>query len=296
MVAIDTDRLWNDALAIVGETLARHVAKQEAKRPHADELPTLHPSRYGEQGEGVYDPADITEEVAAAMLSVATRYVAKHSKPWDPSHHNGKKQHHTPMSEADQDDAVGRILAHVLTRDYTAAGIGQGCHARAFWQSCSLHRRSGWRGMDNDARKTHRRATSETPLERSAGMQASASHNPAAIAIAIEEATRRGVYYSSVSQRGARRKPRRELGRHNAGKVDAQEAAEALRAYDPAPRYSGHAEQPQRLTMAGLISRVERSPEPVTYGQQAEAYAPEPVDHAAAMERQADRLDKMLAD
>lgn len=239
---IDIDAVWMDALSIAGEALAKVQPTQARK----DWLAYLAPEEA--EPAGVYDPADITEEIAAAMLRVATRYVKRHSGPSDPSHHKGSKQHHLRLPEADQDDAVGRILAHILTRDYTHAGIGRGNHAKAFWQSCALHRRTSWTGPDAVAVKEARqRGYDLAEVHRKRGTQGGTAHTPEAIAIAKEEAEARGVYATAQQRRGQPRKPRRELGRNRVGYVDATTASEALTPAENAGRYDGPAATPQPM-------------------------------------------------
>lgn len=268
-MAIDIDAVWNDALNIAGEILAAHLARKEeepakTRRTRYREalalLPPVRPDDWQEPA-GTYDPADMDETIAAAMLTVARVYVKRHSSSVDPS--RPTYLHGLAMQEDDQDEAVARILAHVYTRDYEGSGIGKGNHARAFWQSAALHRRTGWRGYDAVARKQARRAAKAVDLDAThrSGAQGCRFGDPAALVAAAEQAEK-AIRWTPQRRRGKTRVALRDRGSRKAGTATYAEAMAVLRPAEHAARYAGPAPLPKAI--ARRLARTtteERAPD-----------------------------------
>lgn len=202
---------------------------------------------------GVYDPADITDALAAAMLTIARAYVRR----WSAATADRRA-----LDEAEQEEVVASVLHHIWTRNYAAEQepVARGHHSRALWGALRLYRRTNWVGPDK-IRARIARAAKRTAAEEAAavyrprGMQGASADNPAAIVAAAEQASRTdttrsgrrlgGVYYTTPQRRGAQRKPRRELGRTREGWTTREDALAALCPADDAPRYAGHAAAPE---------------------------------------------------
>lgn len=273
------DALWYDVLRIVGETLAARphdpFTGPEDARPIAGGETHPQPRRRRTrrtrslaramealktfttpQAGGVYDPADITDALATAMLIIARAYVRRWS---------GATAERRHLDPAEQDEVVAAVLHHVWTRDYAAEQepVARGHHSRALWGALRLFRRTAWVGPDRirarAARAAKRTAAEEAAtVHRPRGMQAAAADNPAAIVSAVEQASRTdttrsgrrlgGVWYTTPQRRGAQRKPRRMLGRTREGWATWAEAIAALAPADDSPRYAGHADAPEPVT------------------------------------------------
>lgn len=273
------DALWYETLRLVGETLAARPEDpfngSPDARPVAGGEKPLQPRRRRTrrtrslaratealqtftvpQAGGVYDPADITDAIAAAMLTIARAYVRR----WSAA--TAERRHLDP---AEQEEVVAAVLHHVWTRDYAAEKepVARGHHSRALWGALRLFRRTAWVGPDliraRAARAAKRTAAEEAAtVYRPRGTQGASADNPAAIVSAVEQASRTdttrsgrrlgGVWYTTPQRRGAQRKPRRMLGRTREGWATWAEAIAALAPADDAPQYAGHAAAPEPVT------------------------------------------------
>lgn len=270
------DALWYDVLRIVGETLAARphdpFTGPEDARPIAGGETHPQPRRRRTRrtrslaramealkafttpaAGGAYDPADITDALASAMLTIARAYVRR----WSAATADRRA-----LDEAEQEEVVASVIHHIWTRDYAAEQepVARGHHSRALWGALRLYRTTGWVGPDliraRAARAAKRTAAEEAAtVYRPRGMQGASADNPAAIVAAAEQASRTdttrsgrrlgGVYYTTPQRRGAQRKPRRELGRTREGWTTREDALAALCPADDAPRYAGHAAAPE---------------------------------------------------
>lgn len=273
------DALWYEALRLAGETLAARPQDPFNGSPDASPVAggekPLHPRRRRTrrtrslaramealqtfstpQAGGVYDPADITDALAAAMLTIARAYVRR----WSAA--TAERRHLDP---AEQEEVVAAVLHHVWTRDYAAEKepVARGHHSRALWGALRLFRRTAWVGPDlirARAARAAKRTVAEqaVTIHRPRGMQAASADNPAAIVSAAEQASRTdttrggsrlgGVWYTTPQRRGDQRRPRRMLGRTREGWTTWAEAMDALTPADDAPRYAGHAEAPEPIS------------------------------------------------
>lgn len=269
------DAFWYDVLRLVGETLAARPMDPFDGSPDANPIaggePHATPRRRktrrtrnlaramktlktfsAPQPIGIYDPADITDALAAAMLLIARAYVRR----WSAA--TATRRH---LDEAEQDEVVAAVMHHVWTRAYAREKnpVAKGHHSRALWGALRLFRDTGWVGPDllraRIARAAKRTAAEEAAsVHRPRGTQAASADNPAAIVAAAEQASRTdttrsgrrlgGIYSTTPQRRGAQRRPRRELGRTREGWTTREEALAALCPTDDAPRYTGHAATP----------------------------------------------------
>lgn len=273
------EALWYEALRLAGETLA--VRPEDPFNGSTDARPVaggekpLHPRRRRTrrtrslaramealktfttpQAGGVYDPADITDALATAMLIIARAYVRRWS---------GATAERRHLDPAEQDEVVAAVLHHVWTRDYAAEQepVARGHHSRALWGALRLFRRTAWVGPDRIrariARAAKRTAAEEAvTVHRPRGMQAAAADNPAAIVSAVEQASRcagrrhgrvlGGLFATTPNRFGVARQQQRELGKTRMDRIKWSRALAALCPASDAPRYAGHAEAPEPVT------------------------------------------------
>lgn len=270
------ESLWYDVLRLVGESLAArpedpftgpadanpiaggepHPAPRRRKTRRTRSLARAMESLRTfsrPQPAGIYDPADITDALAAAMLTIARAYVRR----WSAA--TATRRH---LDEAERDEVVAAVIHHIWTREYHAEKnpVARGHHSRALWGALRLFRVTNWVGPDRlrarIARAAKRTAAEEAAtVHRPTGTQAASADNPAAIVSAAEQASRTdtttsgrrlgGVYATTPQRRGAQRRPRRELGRRRAGWTTWAEAMAALSPAEHARRYEGAAAVPE---------------------------------------------------
>lgn len=188
------------------------------------------------EGVGVYDPASITEEVAAGMLARATAYVRRHSGPVSVR----------PLNPEQREEIVSRILFYVLTRDYTDSGIHRGAHAKALGQAMALYKRTQWIGESAFARREAREAVRNGSREmiRNRGATSQAIGNPATIVQTMEEAERGECRGVNANNRGTRRRANRDRRTVKVGRMDAATIRAVLTPPTDEPQYAGHAAAP----------------------------------------------------
>jgi len=260
----NADAVWIAALADAGEMLGEIVARTAGNGPaipdgnkwgatdkterhraltnqrRARFLGSAGPDGWNarEEGEGVgtYDPASITEEVAAGMLARATAYVRRHSGPVSVR----------PLNPEQREEIVARILHYVFTRDYTDSGVTRGAHAKALGQAAALYKRTQWIGESAFARREAREAVRHGSREmiRSRGATSQAVGNPATIVQTMEEAERGECRGVPVNNRGTRRRANRDRRTVKVGRIDAAAIRAVLTPPTDEPRYAGNATPP----------------------------------------------------
>jgi hypothetical protein len=166
------------------------------------------------RGPGPFNPADITDEQAAALLVIVGRYVAAHAGP-------GSLY---PLSPERQEDTVSRIVHAIWTRDYARSKVMRGNLAGATWQACALYRKTAWIGESVLDRKVARNGRPED-IDRT-DLRSPPCDDPARIAAAVEQAER-GLWAPSAVNRG-RKQTRRGRGGKRMDAVAAAVAREAL--------------------------------------------------------------------
>jgi len=258
------DDIWLAALADAGEMLGEIVArtagngpaipdrnrwgsidKQERHRTITNQrrnrfLGSAGPDGWNarEEGEGVgvYDPATITEDVAAGMLARATAYVRRHSGPVSVR----------PLNPEQREEIVSRILHYVFTRDYADSGVTRGAHAKALGQAMALYKRTQWIGESAFARREAREAVRNGSREmiRTRGATSQAIGNPATIVQTMEEAERGECRGVPVNNRGTRRRANRDRRTVKVGRMSPEDIRAVLTPPTDQPRYTGPAPVP----------------------------------------------------
>jgi hypothetical protein len=202
------------APATVREERYRAITRQRMGRMLGQRKGNRWAGRETGSGPGPFNPADITDEQAAALLVIVGRYVAAHAGP-------GSLY---PLSPDRQEDTVSRIVHAIWTRDYARSNVMRGNLAGATWQACALYRKTAWIGEGVFDKKDAKRDRPED-IDRT-DIRTPPCDDPARIAAAVEQAES-GLWAPSAVNRG-RKQARRQRGGKRMDAVAPAVAREAL--------------------------------------------------------------------